>query len=50
MRLTPMLAAAAALGMAASASAAGFTDAGEIDRAVAELEAGYRCKPGQLLP
>ena len=37
MRLTPMLAAAAALGMAASASAAGFTDAGEIDRAVADF-------------
>lgn len=37
MRLIPMLAAAAALGMTAPVFAAGFADAGEIDRAVAEF-------------
>jgi flagella basal body P-ring formation protein FlgA len=37
MRLIPMLASAAALGMAAPVSAAGFADPAEIDRVVAEF-------------
>lgn len=51
MRLIPMLASAAALGMAMPASAAGFADPAEIDRAVAQFaEAPTGSQGGARLP